>query len=807
MRICVFFTGITVKIQSGGVAKRWAREARPYRAFLLLVNTYKYIWQDILIRAMEQPSEEQQYVIDLVKQGKHPIVDACAGSGKTTTVISCANQNPSLKFAMITYNKDLRLEVEDKVRKLGITNMDVYNYHSLAKRYYSKEGHTDTGIREIMTENSVPMIDIPLYNVVVADEAQDMTMLYKALLSKFMDDIPGTDSLQMMILGDKMQGLYEFKGSDIRFLTHADEYWRDHPRVNMERGEFVHCSLKMSYRITNQMAEFLNKVMLGYPRLQACRDGLPVTFLRRPDGPCRSKLMVWLQSLFERKVPYDEIAFLAGSTKGCVMAVKPIENMLAEQNIPCYVPTDETQEQLDPRVIQGKIVFSTFHAFKGRQRKYIVICGFDESYFATCARDSDMYVCPSTLYVAATRATEQMIVMEHYGLEEDRPLPFLQMTHHDMDQTDFVHFDGIPMTFFPVKNETVKTMDEDKPKTRSTTVTDLIKFIPDDVLEIITPLVQNMFEPVQQVDIDNSTERDTTKQQIMIPSVIESRRKFHEDVSDLNGTVIPLMFFDRLNEESVGMMSNSSSSEDEVSKGMEKVNMKRKSKMQKRPHRNVLQGIIKHTMQEVKGKHVFLRKHVEKMPEECNSVSEYLYMANLNFAVQERYYSRLALLDEDEYIWLTPEIVEKCMERLDETVGEDCKKEPNIWRQEQLIIRKTNEKDHMYMDTVVLEQPWQEDLERKLAIRFTARIDLITKDSIWELKCTSELAFEHKLQLILYMWIYYMRLDPEKRLRSQKNSYLFNIKTGEWLRCTGTLEQLQQVTLEILRGKYSPKIH
>ena len=41
MRICVFFTGIAVKIQSGGVAKRWARFAR-LKAFLSWYQTQKF---------------------------------------------------------------------------------------------------------------------------------------------------------------------------------------------------------------------------------------------------------------------------------------------------------------------------------------------------------------------------------------------------------------------------------------------------------------------------------------------------------------------------------------------------------------------------------------------------------------------------------------------------------------------------------------------------------------------------------------------------------------------------------------------
>jgi len=41
---------------------------------------------------MNAPSEEQQTVINHILNGSNIIVDACAGSGKSTTIISAAIQ-------------------------------------------------------------------------------------------------------------------------------------------------------------------------------------------------------------------------------------------------------------------------------------------------------------------------------------------------------------------------------------------------------------------------------------------------------------------------------------------------------------------------------------------------------------------------------------------------------------------------------------------------------------------------------------------------------------------------------------------
>ena len=80
--------------------------------------------------------------------------------------------------------------------------------------------------------------------------------------------------------------------------------------------------------------------------------------------------------------------------------------------------------------------------------------------------------------------------------------------------------------------------------------------------------------------------------------------------------------------------------------------------------------------------------------------------------------------------------------------------------------------------------------------RFTARADLITPTSLWELKCTSQLSMDHKLQLIVYAWLYFVKNKEEKKF------YLFNIKTNELLSLDASIEQLTYVVAEIIRGKY-----
>jgi len=233
---------------------------------------------------MNPVSEEQQTIISVIKNGYNVVVDACAGSGKSTTILSTAIAEPDKKFLLITYNKSLRKEIQEKVRELGITNMTVHTYHSLAVAIYDAEAHVDKVMRLLVQNNVPPKRVIPI-NVLVLDESQDMTFLYFRLIVKYLRDLAqSTDGdtktrIQLMVLGDYMQGLYDFKGADIRFLTKAKEIWSDFPLLLQPL--FVQCSLKTSYRITQPMSDFVNQVLLGETRLHAIKQGEPVVYLRR----------------------------------------------------------------------------------------------------------------------------------------------------------------------------------------------------------------------------------------------------------------------------------------------------------------------------------------------------------------------------------------------------------------------------------------------------------------------------------------------------------------------------------------------
>ena len=690
-------------------------------------------------------SEEQQLIVDLISSKKNIIVDACAGSGKSTTVLSIASAYPDKKILLITYNHSLRKEMQEKVKEIDIKNIQVHTYHSLAFSTYSKDAGRDKGMRQVIIENMKPRISMPSFQILVLDEVQDMTLLYFRFILKYIKD--KGECFQLVILGDYMQGLYEFKGADIRFLTKSGELWSKLPSLLL--NDCVDCSLKTSYRVTNQIAAFVNKGMLGFDRLKACRDGAPVLYIRGRIERLQEKVVKIIKQLLASGANPSDIFVLGGSVKGSNSMVKKIENALVEGNIPCHVPMIENGE-IDEKVIKGKVVFSTFHSSKGRQRPYVFIVGFDHSYFKV-ARDLDPALCPNTLYVACTRASQQLFLLESNDFATDRPLKFLRFSHKQMMQLPFMTFDGIAQDEFI--DDSTDFSQKSEITTHYTTPTDLTKFISETILDRIREILTTIFIPIHKeplIPID-------------LPTVIQTQSGFYEDVSDLNGIAIPNMFYDSIladyEEEPNAILYSLIQSE--IRRGSPKDN-------------------------------IFLKKCFKHLDPICESVADYLYMANIYQASQERLYFKLNQIKKEEYTWLSSQLLAQCKQRFIETFQEEIENEkPEM---EYQLVHYADEDANIEFDRMLTPHfPTKQ-------IRFSARVDFLTEKSLWELKCTSELSEEYLIQTLVYAWI--MRtLDPENK----KEVKIMNIRTGEILLLTSEKAVLDDIIILLLESKYGKR--
>ena len=472
------------------------------------------------------PSGEQAAIIDAVIAGKNVIVDSVAGSGKTTTILHigmsfcgkqpaesgmsfCGKQpaETQKKILVLTYNAKLKIETREKAASLGLDNMEIHSYHAFCVKYYDHRCHTDPGMITVLKTDKKPKQKFS-YDIILLDEQQDMTNLYYKLVKKIIKD-SGTTDIQIACFGDIYQNIYSFKGSDDRFLSFADKIYG----LSSER-DWIHLRICESFRITTNMCGFINKHLLGNTRITIKKESsLKVryiicdTFTLTPYDEFRRYIELGYRA--------NDIFILAPSVKKGKhdSPVRILENRIVNSGISCYVPISD-EEKIDEQVIQNKVVFSTFHQVKGLERKIVLVFNFDDSYFDFYGRDLPKDRCPNIMYVALTRAKEQMTLFHHY---ENEYLSCLRERYR------------LSSTCTLIERRDCLGIKKTLQEPLELSVTELIRNMGTEIIDYaIHSIDYKTVQPAQKT--------------IDIPLKVQTGPTSFENVSDINGVAIPAIY-------------------------------------------------------------------------------------------------------------------------------------------------------------------------------------------------------------------------------------------------------------------------
>jgi len=626
------------------------------------------------------PSDEQKKIISAISSNENVLADCVAGSGKTTTALLIADAFPNKKILLTTFSSRLKTDGREKAKALNLKNITVHSYHSLCRKYYITS-HTDQEIIKVVKQSYSTKERIENYDLIILDETQDMKYLYFYFIRKFIYDCKTIS--QMVILGDKNQTIFKFLGSDPRFLTLSNEIWNKN---------FTKLNLDISYRVKSSNAFFINEVMLGVDRIKPHKEGLPVAYSVCDSYKIGPFLADYIQSeIAKRSIRPDDVFILASSLKSSEndkydKPIKSFERHLVFRNLPVFYPSSEDQELSDETCV-NKIVFSTFHQSKGRERKLVIIFGFDESYFKYFAKTDDPKICPELLYVACTRAKDQLILLHD---AKNRPLPFLKMGIGKLKEQPYINFQGFEECTFIDKKV------EDK-KPPPVSVTDLVKFLKPHNRERLQDIVDNIMILETEPYIE-----------INIPSIVNT-----EEVADINGVSIAAMY----------------EANDKIS---------------------TVEKYVRTNSEAYFDFHISLKYHFTSLPSEIKTIEDFIKLTIIYITSTDNIHNRLKQIIK--YDWLSPKVVKSCHEIMAKHIG----------------------KDAMYEKELRCVYELRHDIGKIVVV---GRLDVEDERYVIELKCTSQLTLEHKLQLIVYCWLL-NHLEPGFR----KGFKLLNIRTGEvWI--------------------------
>jgi hypothetical protein len=452
---------------------------------------------------LSSPSTEQSSIIEAVVKDKNVIVDSVAGSGKTTTILHIGSRLTDKKILVLTYNAKLKIETREKATSLGLKNMEIHSYHAFCVKYYDHKCHTDPGIIAVLKADKKPKQQF-IYDLLLLDEQQDMTSLYYGLVKKIIKDM--NNSPQIACFGDIYQNIYSFKGSDDRYLTFADKIYNN--------TEWIHLRISESFRINKPMCEFINRHLLGNTRIISKRESKEKVRYVICDTFTNAPFDEFMRYMDLGYSPEDVFILAPSVKKGKHDSpIRILENRIVNRGISCYVPVSD-EEKIDEQVIQNKVVFSTFHQVKGLERPVVLIFNFDDSYFDFYGRDLAKDHCPNIIYVALTRAKDQMTLFHHY---ENDYISCLLDRHRLRSTCQLLE-----------RRECLA-----------------IKKKLEEPLELsVTELIRNMGIEIIEHSI-NSIDYKITRQAetpIDIPLKVQTGPNSYENVSDINGVAIPAMY-------------------------------------------------------------------------------------------------------------------------------------------------------------------------------------------------------------------------------------------------------------------------
>jgi hypothetical protein len=449
------------------------------------------------------PSEEQELIITSLPT-HHIKVDSVAGCGKTTTVIHAALRYPDKKFVILMYNKRLKEESKRRILGLGLHNVEVQNFHSFFVKHYEGESFTDIGLAQTITRNQPPKTPFSFDHIII-DEAQDMKLIFFRALCKIINDNQvgeATPAPLIMILGDKFQNVYKFLGSDERFLLFAEQVFDNETIPKIRQATWMSVNLSISYRLTRQTAQFINRCTLGQDRIQTIKDGpLPkyviCNLFNSPGKLVKEAIKTY---------GYENIFIVSNSVKSVKSPLRHIANKMSKAGVPIFVPNSDEAE-IDEKVIAGKLVFTTYNQTKGLERDCVFVFNIDEW------NPHKGLDCPNAVYVAMTRAKKQLILLHSNKSNYANFFKRLEIPKY----TDF----KIIGKYEP--GELKPSADPE-----ATPVAQLIEYLSGDVIDKASTYftTQDAMDGCPTLTIQTTIEEND----------------LHEDVSDITGVMIPAYY-------------------------------------------------------------------------------------------------------------------------------------------------------------------------------------------------------------------------------------------------------------------------
>ncbi|KZT26156.1 P-loop containing nucleoside triphosphate hydrolase protein [Neolentinus lepideus HHB14362 ss-1] len=479
-------------------------------------------------RTIFTASPEQSAIVDRCRT-HNVVVSAKPGSGKTTTAGAIAEAFQDSPIIALTYSKRLQLSTADRLA--NYPRASVLTFHGLAGKLFNtpEPVNNDLKLHKLLHScEAVPSWSESPCDIVILDELQDCTPLLYWLICVFLASVKSAQGKppRVVVLGDPEQAIYDYRGADDRYLSLAPSIFGSFSTDPWDR-----MSLDKSYRLSHANSNLINEAFVVKPGYIKGSHAGPRPQYMYCDSLVDDVFLDKLVPVIEQYGP-ENTAILAPSVR-LDTELAHLENELCKRwRYPIAISLDD-DSPLNDKVLENKLAISTYHQFKGSERDLVIVCGVDNLYFKIFGKDLPTDCCPRAVYVALTRAIQQLVIVHSFP-QDVMPFVHWRAVEQLADFHNLTRLGQQPSQAVPAVNA-----DEGLhlPERQYLAVSDIPRHINEVVLDSLLTEFISAYPPLPEDQHIRLTD--------IVPTIFHDKL-LYEQVNDINGLVIVAAFeFDK----------------------------------------------------------------------------------------------------------------------------------------------------------------------------------------------------------------------------------------------------------------------
>jgi hypothetical protein len=367
------------------------------------------------VRVIENLSSEQQQVVTC-DMNRHAIVLACAGSGKTSTMIERVkhlidNGVHSSFIIVTTFTREAAADIEKKIKKmLGKEHQIVIGtIDSICLRAVTAATEDTSRMVRNPDEYIIEFLDhlkynpslISSYRYVFVDEFQDINQHQLTLFQEF-----AKQGAIIFGVGDDAQSIYSFRGSKVDVILNFKNFFPNAQQFTLTNN---YRSTKPIIDISNALIEksidLAPKVMgLGQEEDRYRYAAKPSLFHASSSIEEVETVYNKIRQLHVDGVEYQDMAVLCNENKPLTL----FEEYFARSQLPyVLIERRDNFNGLSSSKLyrkKGFITIASIHQAKGLEWDHVFIIGCVDEKFPRMKTSLDISEGRRLMYVAMTRA-------------------------------------------------------------------------------------------------------------------------------------------------------------------------------------------------------------------------------------------------------------------------------------------------------------------------------------------------------------------------------------------------------------------